>query len=158
MTATTEYDNLLLEAYHGEVFGAALFRAMADAQPDEGRREKLKTLETVEARTATSLRRLLANRALHAGDPKVQQDQARELAAKIEPENWHEFLQGLKDALPEFLAKFERTREVAPNPSDPALKALVNHERAIERFAELELAGDGNGALRALEDHLRNPA
>jgi hypothetical protein len=156
--AENEYDTLLLDAYRGEVFGAALFAAMADAQPDEDRREKLKTLETVEARTATSLRRLLANRALHAGDPKVQQDQARELAAKLEPENWHEFLQSLKDALPEFLAKFERTREIAPNPSDPALTALVNHEQAIERFAELELAGDGKGALRTLEDHLRNPA
>jgi hypothetical protein len=153
-----EYDNLLLEAYRGEVFGAAFFAALADAQPDEARREKLKTLETVEARTATSLRRLLANRALHAGDPKVQRDQAHDLAAKIEPENWHELMQGLKDSLPEFLAKFERAREIAPNPSDPALKALVNHERAIERFAELELAGDGTGALRALEEHLRNPA
>ncbi len=156
--AENEYDTLLLDAYRGEVFGAAFFAALAEAQPDEERRERLKTLQTIEARTATSLRRLLANRALHAGDPKVQQEQARELAANIEPENWHEFLQGLKAALPEFLTKFERTREIAPYPSDPALKALVNHERAIERFAELELAGDTTGALRALEDHLRHPA
>lgn len=158
MSTDNEYDNLLLDAYRGELFGAAFFGALAEAQPDEERRERLKALQTVEARTATSLRRLLANRALHAGDPKVPQDQGRELAAKIEPENWHEFLQSLKAALPDFLTKFERAREIAPNPSDPALKALVNHERAIERFADLELSGDSKGALRALEDHLRNPA
>ena len=50
----SEYDDLLLFAYHGEVFGDAFFGAMAAAQPDADRREKLQTLQTVEARTATN--------------------------------------------------------------------------------------------------------
>ena len=33
----SEYDGLLLEAYRGEVLGAALFGAMADLEPDHGR-------------------------------------------------------------------------------------------------------------------------
>ena len=63
----------------------------------------------------------------------------------------------MREALPPFLEKFIRLREIAGTPIDPALDALVNHERAIDRFAELELAGDKK-SLKPLQDHLRRPA
>jgi hypothetical protein len=47
----------------------------------------------------------------------------------------------LHDALPPFLANFVRLRELADDPHDRALSALVAHELAINAFAELELAG-----------------
>ncbi len=153
----SEYDDLLLDAYNGEVFGDAFFGALAHKQPDEERREKLKILQTVEARTATSLRRLITNAGLHP-DPSAPRQQAETLAAAVDPENWHGFLRGLLDALPQFLAKFERLKAIAPSPRDPALIALVNHEQAIERFAQLELDGDEKGSRKPLEDHLRRPA
>ena len=152
----SEYDDLLLEAYKGELFGDAFFGALADAQPDPDRREKLKTLQTVEARTATSLRRLVGNAGLHA-DPAVSREEGATVAARLDPEDWHELMRNLRDALPQYLEKFIRLREIARTPTDPALNALVNHERAIERFAELELAGDEQ-SLKPLQDHLRNPA
>jgi hypothetical protein len=153
----SEYNDLLLEAYKGEIFGDAFFGALAEVQPDTERREKLRTLQTVEARTARSLERLLANAGLKPGDLSDTRRQGVELAQGIDPERWHEFVQGLHDALPPFLEKFSRLRELAPRP-DPALDALVNHERAIERFAELELAGNERTSLKPLEDHLRRPA
>jgi hypothetical protein len=152
----SEYEDLLLDAYKGELFGDAFFGALADAQPDPDRREKLRTLQTVEARTATSLRRLVGDAGLHA-DPAVSRREGAQLAAGLDPENWDELLRGLRDALPQYLEKFVRLREIARTPTDPALDALVNHERAIERFAELELAGDKK-SLKPLEDHLRRPA
>jgi hypothetical protein len=153
----SEYDDLLIDAYNGEVLGDALFGALATKQPDEERREKLETLQTVEARTAQSLRRLLANAGLHP-DASVPRREGEDLAAAVDPESWHDFLRALLDALPKFLANFQRLYEIAPTPKDPALVALVNHERAIEKFAELELAGDENGSLKPLQDHLRTPA
>jgi hypothetical protein len=154
----TEYDELLLDAYRGEILGAAFFGALAAAQPDAERREKLRTLETIEARTATSLRRLVNDAGLHAGDTGEPRRGGEELAAGIEPESWDDLMRGLLATLPDFLAKFERLRAAAPRPADPALAALVNHERAIERFAELELAHDGRSSLRVLQEHLRRPA
>jgi hypothetical protein len=152
----SEYEQLLLDAYKGEVFGNAFFGALAEAQPDPDRREKLRTLQTVEARTATSLRRLMTDAGLSL-DPGTSKQEGVELAAGIDPENWHGFMQGMHDALPPFLAKFERLQEIARRPSDPALVALCNHERAIQKFAALELAGDKK-SLKPLEDHLRRPA
>ena len=38
------------------------------------------------------------------------------------------------------------------------MRALVNHHGAIERFLDLEAAGDEGKSLRPLTDHLRKPA
>jgi hypothetical protein len=52
-----------------------------------------------------------------------------------------------------FLAKFERLRAIGV-PDDPVLADLVAHERAVDRFAELELEGRHIEALDVLEAHL----
>ena len=80
------------------------------------------------------------------------------LADGINPEDWDAFTKGLVDILPSFLEKFERLRDVAGTPVDPALTALVNHEQAIFRFAELEQADQPKESLKPLVDHLRRPA
>src|SRR5207237_9916319 len=111
-----ESDDLLLEAYKGELFGDACFGALADAQPDPDRREKLRTLQTVEARTATTLRRLVTDAGLHT-DPAVSRREGTQLAARIDPENWDELLRALRDALPHFFEKFIRLRAIARTPT-----------------------------------------
>ena len=64
----SEYENLLREAYLGEIFGAALFDALAEAQPDADRREKLRTLETVEARLGP----ISAEQTVRFGEPEEE--------------------------------------------------------------------------------------
>ena len=152
----SEYNELLREAYRGEIFGPTLFGALADKQPDEERREKLRALETLEARTAQSLRRLLEDAQITDLDEAGARKDGVDLAAAIDPEDWNTFVTGLKGALPPYLASFERLREVSARP-DPALDALVNHEIAIDRFTDLELAGAGRDALKPITDHLRTP-
>ena len=75
----SEYDGLLLEAYRGEVLGAALFGAMADTEPDLGRREQLAALRDVEAQTAARLRTLVETSGIDAGsdDCRVRRRPAR---------------------------------------------------------------------------------
>ncbi len=58
-----------------------------------------------------------------------------------------------REALPPFLASFERLQAIGA-PDDPVLTDLVAHERAIDRFAELTLEGQGNEALAVLDAHL----
>jgi hypothetical protein len=153
----SEYQTLLRKAYLGEHFGDGFFGALAEKQPDPERREKLETLQTVEARTATSLRRL-ASSAHVLGDEQVSHRSGAELAAGLDPADWDGFVKGLLQFLPDFLADFERLRDIGGAPVDPALTALVNHERAIQQFAELELEGKPEKSLKPLQDHLRTPA
>ncbi len=153
-----EYDDLLLDAYRGEIFGDAFFGTLAEAQPDPSRREKLLTLQTVEARTATSLRRLVTDAGIRLGDTAADaRREGAELARTLDPESWHNLMDGLSQTLPDFLAKFERLRALSPR-RDPALDALVNHEQAIEAFVQLELDGNEKKSMKPLHDHLRRPA
>src|SRR5688572_24634143 len=99
----SQYNDLLRDAYRGQIFGASFFGALAEKQPHEERREKLRTLETVEARTAQSLRRLVAEAGIGEIDEAAARREGTDLAAAIDPENWNGFVSGLKAALPPYL-------------------------------------------------------
>ena len=150
----SEYDDLLLDAFRGEVLGAALFGAMADAATDDRQREQLQALQRVEARTATRLRDLVDAAGLDAGTDGPAADGVQ-MAEATRDGDWATFLTTLRSALPPFLANFERLREIGV-PDDPVLEDLVAHERAIDRFADLELQGRHVDALAALDAHLAN--
>ncbi|HEY7107363.1 MAG TPA: hypothetical protein VH986_13225 [Acidimicrobiia bacterium] len=147
-----DYCDLLLDAYRGEVLGAALFGAMADAAPDDRQREQLRALQRVEARTAARLRTLVDAAGLDPGADAAAADGAR-MAEGTGGQDWPAFLSGLRRALPPFLANFERLRELG-TPDDAVLTDLVAHERAIDRFAALEIEGRHDDALAVLDAHL----
>ena len=148
----SEYDDLLLDAYRGEVLGAALFGAMADASTDERQRDQLQALQRVEARTASRLRDLVDAAGLDARTDEPMRD-AAQMAEAMRGGDWSAFLTTLRAALPPFLANFERLRAIG-GADEPVLEDLVAHERAIDRFAELELEGRHTDALDVLESHL----
>jgi hypothetical protein len=148
----SEYDDLLVDAYRGELVGATLFGAMATARTG-CEREQLLGLQRIESRTAERLRTLIEAAAVDAGDDQTADDDGLRLADATRDQEWSTFLSALRGALPPFLASFERLQAIGA-PDDPVLADLVAHERAIDRFAELELQGRGSEALAVLESHL----
>jgi hypothetical protein len=147
-----EYDELLLDAYRGEVLGAALFGEMA-TQRSGSEREQLLALARVESRTAERLRTLIDEARIDPGDDRTAVDGGVEMAGATRDQGWSAFLSTLREALPPFLANFERLRAIG-TPDDPVLAELVAHERAIDRFAELEIEGRSAEALAVLDAHL----
>jgi hypothetical protein len=153
-----EYRALLLDAYKGEVLGEALFAAFALRTTDAEQREKLYALERIEGTTAAQLRPLVvaAEIELGADEEEAVRAQGREMGGSgIE---WSAFVKGLHDALPPYLAGFVRLRQLAADPGDPALVALVTHEQAINAFAELELADRSDRSLAVLQWYLDSVA
>jgi hypothetical protein len=151
---TSGHDQLLLDAYRGEVFGEAFFGALAEHEPDVDRVEKLRALEQIEARTAAVLRAHAAAANVDLGDDHDSRRQGQELAPQAGVGGWDNLIRGLHDALPSFLANFVRLREMAPDPHDPALHTLVAHEQTINAFAELELAGYTDLSCAVLQRYL----
>ena len=148
-----EYRTLLIDAYKGELLGEALFGAYA-ARESGDRAEKLRTLQRIEGTTASQLRPLVDAAAVDVtvDDEATTRAQGAELGGS--GMEWDVFVKGLHDALPSFLANFVRLRSIAPDSSDPALVALINHEQAINAFAELEMSGCADRSLAVLQWHL----
>ena len=148
-----EYRTLLFDAYKDELLGEALFGALADRESGD-RAAKLRALQRIEGTTALQLRPLVSATGIDvtADDEAAARSQGAEIGeAGIE---WHGLVKSLHDALPSYLASFVRLRSIAPDPSDPALVTLVNHEQAINAFTELELAGCSDRSLAVLQWHL----
>jgi hypothetical protein len=145
-----EYARLLLDAYRGELFGEAFFATLADTEGDGERRRKLRTMELIEAQTAARLRPLVDAAGIDPGDEEAARGDGFRLARDVSGQDWDGFMHGLKAALPGFLANFERLREIAGDPVDPALDDLVAHEQTLYRFTELELDGRSEDSLSTL--------
>lgn len=149
---STTYDELLLEAYKGELFGNAIFGEMAGRDEWREHRPALEALAAIEQRTAEMLRPLVDAAEVDAGDVEQPRREGRDLGAI--GGSWDGFVKALFDALPPFLASFVRLRELAADPHDPAFTALVAHEQTISAFAQLELAGHHDLATTLLTRYL----
>jgi len=149
-----EYDDLLVEAYRGELLGEAFFAGLAEHCDDASRRDKLLVLARVESHTASQLRPLVDAAGIDVGDPGVPARDGRELASASAAQAWPVLLEGLRSALPAFLDKFLRLQAIARDPKDRVLADLVAHEQAIDRFAAEELDGHGDRSLAVLHAHL----
>lgn len=148
-----QYDTLLLSAYRGELFGDGFFGALTERYEGE-QRDKTALLQQIEQRTAAVLRPLVDPALLAALDEDEARASGPALVEAQDDFEWDTFLKSLHDALPTFLADFIRTRELAPEPNDPALVALVAHEQTIAAFADLELAGHRDVSRALLERYL----
>jgi hypothetical protein len=152
-----EYRTLLFGAFMDELLGEALFGALA-AQESGDHEAKLRTLQRIEGTTALQLRPLVSATGIDvtADDEATARTQGTEIGeAGLE---WDSLVQSLHDALPSYLASFVHLRSIAPDPSDPALVALVQHEQAINAFVDLELAGCSDRSLAVLQWHLETVA
>jgi hypothetical protein len=154
----SEHDRLLIDAYRGEVFGAAFFATFAANETHDSRLEKLRALEQIEARTAAVLREHATSANVDVGSDDEPRQQGAELGAAASAGGWEAFVRGLHDALPSFLASFVRLRELSNDPQAEALHTLVVHEQAINAFAELELAGHGDLSGAVLQRYLERAA
>jgi hypothetical protein len=148
-----QYDSLVLDAYRGELFGDGFFGAVAE-QFDGEQRAKVELLQQIEQRTAAVLRPLVDPGLLAALDEDAARKSGDDLVAAQGTFEWATFLRGLHDALPGFLAAFVRTRELADDPNDGALVALVQHEQTIATFTDLELDGHVDVSRALLERYL----
>ena len=131
--------SLLVESYHGEVWGEAIFGTLAELLADEDQRTKLRTLTLLEATMAGFLAPLVPS---GAADEAGQRASGEETAKALVDVPWSDFVGSIEPVTEEFLAKYRRLGEVAIRPDWVAAAAvLVSHEEALRQFAREETAG-----------------
>ncbi len=142
---SNEYRDGILLAWQGEQWGKAFFERIAQATEDAGQRAKWEVLAELEEATGKRLLPLL--------DPDAERPSAegyRALDAAVDTYaklSWTEALEQMVPVLDPAIERFEKLLEMAPNEDREAVQILVDHEVALKRFAERELAGDPRTSL-----------
>ena len=147
----TEFADLLVWAYRGEVSGEAIFDALADAWADHDYAERLRVLAELERRMARRLTPLLTRHELDGGDDERSRTAGRDGAAVLAGDGWHDFLRMFAPVTDDALVRYRRLQSMATQP-DPAFDLLIAHEEALQAFSAAELAGDTEHALDPVRD------
>jgi hypothetical protein len=157
----TSYRDELDWAYHGEVYGEAMFAAMAEVVGDPRRSAELGVLALVERQTKEQLAPLCDREGIRRDDAP-HEAKGRKLAERAARPGWEweRFLHSFQPLTDQALLRYRSLRDVlAPEGDAATMRSLVVHEEVLQRYAERSLAEQGEPTaplLGALEgDHRR---
>lgn len=124
-------DELWTQAYEGEIYGAAIFRAVAERQTDPVRRQEMELLSMLEQRTRDIAEPVMKARGLAttglAGN-------AEEAATSLAELPWEEFLGWLDKVTNEYLGIYCELAATTVGDEQDVASAYVAHEQAIASY------------------------
>ncbi|MDH4107609.1 MAG: hypothetical protein OEW35_04785 [Gammaproteobacteria bacterium] len=156
MTARNYLDRIEA-AYQGEVYGEAMYLAIAAARPDPDHAWKWRVLAQQEIETKDAMRVLVA---AHGGETReldASSEAGLAAAGAYAPLPWPELMRRFSDALDDDIAEYSDLEKDCPPADAATLKRLTLHELLTKEFCELELAGRGDKSLRAILASLEHP-
>ena len=153
----SDYETYLEERFQGEVYGEAVFRAMAEHSDDPGRVRKLRVLEQLERETKERLLPALREAGSVAEESAERVAEGEALGAEMAKAPWLDLMRGFQQQLGPLIADFERAEALAPAGREDLLQHVTAHERALLAFADGEVAGnDSNANLEPVVALLRS--
>ncbi|MCY3810701.1 MAG: hypothetical protein OXH15_02785 [Gammaproteobacteria bacterium] len=144
-TASDAYRDGIHEAWQGELWGQAFFERLAAATDDADRRAKWLVLAELEEATGNRLAPLIAD----AEEPPAP-DAYRPLESAVAAYGalpWHVAMERMMTILDPAIVRFQELLAQAPAEERDTVQILVDHEVALKRFAERELAGEADASL-----------
>jgi hypothetical protein len=149
------YEDLLMSAYVGEVWGEHMLARMLEAGTFPTEREHLRLLLALESMTRRTLEVIVTAEGL---DPDIAsaKDEAESYARKLAMEDdWDAFMRETLGIATEALADFEQLRDLGPDEARQGLVETVEHEEAVIAYASARLDGDETAAAAVVAQHLR---
>ena len=141
------YEDGIYQAWEGELQGEMFFQRKAQAAADDHRRkwEELAELERV---TGQRMAALLAAKEVELAAPEMPA-QLLAFADAFAQMPHAEAIAALRPILVAAIDRFEALLAQAPEADRQAVQFLVDHERALLNFVELEEAGQTDASLDA---------
>ena len=147
-TASDGYRDGIRQAWQGEVWGKAFFERLAAGSDDAGHRAKWQVLAELEEATGNRLAPLVAD----AEEPPSA-DAYRPLESAVAAYAalpWGVAMERMMTILDPAIERFQELLAQAPAEERDAVQILLDHEVALKRFAERELAGEAETSLDAV--------
>ncbi len=149
----SDYASYVNERYQGEVYGEALFRSLAEQPRDETQKKKLRALQQLERETKELLRQEVVALGLDTREDPQRLAEGQSLARRLSSVPWRDFVKGFLAEVQKLVADFERSEKLAPSGKEQLLRHVTAHERALARFADLELSGASDSLAPVLGGH-----
>ena len=144
-------------AFRGEVYGEALYLAIAAAQADAGHAWKWLVLAQQEVETREALRALLAAHGVEARERERDRERGVVEARRYAAMPWNELMRRFSDELDVDIARYAELEKACPPEDAATLRRLTLHEVLTKEFCELELAGRSDASILAILDALEQP-
>ena len=140
----------VIQAYHGEVYGEALFGRLAKLSKNADEQTKWQLLMRLEQVIQQGLYNwLISNGSATEPEPKFQKKGMDE-ADKVASKNWLEAMQWLHDLTTPYVARYADMAAHEDLITEPdariVLYRLADHEKALWLFAAEELANNPSSA------------
>lgn len=152
-----EYKSDLQRIHESEVYGRAVFETAARLTRKPTRKQKWLTLKALEEQTLQRYLAYMASTGQQITEPKGWALKGRAEGAALGLMPWRLAMKMVRDATGPFQEKFLRLKEHAREEDRAFFAYVYAHEKAIEAFAEKELAGEAR-SLKAVESLLADRA
>jgi hypothetical protein len=116
----------------------------------------LATLLQLESETKVRLRPFMTQLGLSITQEDVR-DRVEAFAQSYASKSWRQHMEELAGITNFFLEKFREIENDAPASEREVAHSMVVHESALNKFAQLELAGDSNNSLNDVIAQLQFP-
>lgn len=147
----------LVERFEGEVYGEAVFAAMADAEPDADARYKWRVLEALERETKEYLARALQERGHAAKVSEEKVRQGEKLGRSLVAAPRAVFMAGFRGEVVRFVNEYEAAEATVPADGLEIARHVTAHERAILEFTDREIAGRNADSVEPVLAFLSSP-
>jgi hypothetical protein len=134
------YSDIVRSAYEGELLGEMTYRRFARLCEDADNRVKLSAVADLEERTHRTLQPLAVRLGIQPATERLEaraQERARDLARL----SWPAFLDKARSDWPPYITRFAMLAARAEPGDELALAFLVDHEKALVEFIDLEHRG-----------------
>jgi hypothetical protein len=143
------------ELYQAEIVGEGLFSTwLARCAPQHTYGMAL--LLQLEGEAKVRLRPFLWRLGLTLVEDESMRAAGSEVAEKLKDLPWREAMLELAQLVKPYLARYQALESAAPAADKTPIQFMVEHELTVLRYAELQAAGDTEGALQVVRSQLEH--
>jgi hypothetical protein len=148
-----QYRAGVTELYQAEIVGEGLFSTLLANCPRE-HAYGMALLLQLEGEAKVRLRPFLWRLGLTLVEDESMRAAGSEVAQTLKNLPWSQAMLELAELVQPYLARYRALESAAPAGDRALVRFMVEHELTVLRFAELQVAGDTEGALQAVRAQL----
>ena len=154
---TSNYLKLIEDAYQGEVYGEAMYSAIAERMENQDHAYKWRVLAQMETETKLHMRVLVAKLGGTIAESEDWRNRGKKDAEYYASLSWVELMKTFEKELEVDIAEYASLEEGCPLEDAETLHRLTKHEILTKEFCHQEIIEQGHLSILPIIAFLENP-